>query len=81
MTALRPQWAWELTGARGEVLDRPLSPVFPTRFDAEEWLGLQWRALRDQGVHGAGLRNDGAAVPPVHDLTGVPEQMTWSARA
>ncbi|QZN87112.1 hypothetical protein K5O09_08420 [Cellulomonas sp. C5510] len=77
MTAVRPQWVWELTGARGELLDRPLSPVFATRSDAEEWLGLQWRALRDQGVHRAGLRNDGTAVPPVHDLTVVPDQVTW----
>jgi len=81
VTTLRAQWVWELTGARGEVLDRPLSPVFPTRFDAEEWLGTQWRALREQGVHGAGLRHDGAAAPPVHDLAVVPEHVTWTPRA
>ncbi len=77
---LRPQWVWEYTGDRGQVLDRPLSPVFGTRFDAEEWFGAQWRALRDQGVRAAGLRHDGVAVAPRHDLTAVPEQVTWAPR-
>ena len=77
---LRPQWEWQLTGADGVVLDRPPSPAFTARVDAEEWLGLQWRALRDQGVRAVGLRHDGVAVPPVHDLTAVPEQMTVRPR-
>lgn|GEM_PF-884952 len=81
MTALRPQWAWELAGAGGAVLDRPLSPVFATRFDAEEWLGMHWRTLRDQGVRTAVLRNDGTTVPPVHDLATVPEHVTVRPRA
>jgi hypothetical protein len=76
---LHPQWAWELAGPDGP-LDRPLSPVFTTRYDAEEWLGAQWRALRDQGVRTALLRNDGTAVPPAHDLTAVPAQMTVRPR-
>lgn len=74
--ALRPQWVWEFASGSGRVLDRPLSPVFTTRFDAEEWLGLQWRVLRDQGVVRAGLRHDGAPVPPEYDLTVVPDQVT-----
>jgi hypothetical protein len=76
---LHPQWAWELSGDSG-VLDRPLSPVFTTRYDAEEWLGAQWRVLRDQGVRTVLLRNDGSAVPPAYDLTAVPEQMTVRPR-
>jgi hypothetical protein len=79
VTVLHPQWAWEFAGAVG-VLDRPLSPVFTTRYDAEEWLGAQWRVLRDQGVRTAVLRNDGATVPPAYDLTVVPEQMTVRPR-
>lgn len=80
MTALHPHWAWELAGASGEVLDRPLSPVFGTRYDAEEWLGAHWRTLRDQGAASVVLRNDGAAVPPRYDLGAVPEQMTVRPR-
>jgi hypothetical protein len=80
VTALHPQWAWELAGASGEVLDRPLSPVFGTRYDAEEWLGAHWRTLRDQGARTAVLRNDGALVPPAYDLGAVPEQMTARPR-
>ncbi len=63
---MRPQWQWDLTGPDGAALDRPLSPVFSTRFDAEEWLGAQWRTLRDQGVGGALLRHEGLAVPPAY---------------
>lgn len=77
---LRPRWAWELTGADGAVLDRPLSPVFPTRYDAEEWLGAHWRTLRDQGVRSVVLRDDGTAVAPAYDLTTVPETMTVRPR-
>lgn len=76
MTVVHPQWAWEYTDREGRVLDRPVSPVFTARFDAEEWLGSQWRPLRDQGVVGAVLRHDGRTVPPAYDLAAVPEQMT-----
>lgn len=78
--ALHPQWVWELAGASGEVLDRPLSPVFGTRFDAEEWLGAHWRTLRDQGVRTVVLRNDGVLVRPAYDLVAVPEQVTVRPR-
>lgn len=78
---LQPHWAWEFVAADGTVLDRPVSPVFTTRYDAEEWLGAQWRALRDQGVRTAALRHDGAPVAPVHDLAVVPEQVSGAPRA
>ncbi|HEY0216081.1 MAG TPA: hypothetical protein VGC57_06800 [Cellulomonas sp.] len=68
MTAVRPQWEWELAGPDGGVLDRPLSPAFTTRYDAEEWLGAQWRTLRDQGAATAVLRNEGRLVPPAYPL-------------
>ncbi|MDO8120356.1 hypothetical protein Q6346_03395 [Isoptericola sp. b490] len=41
----RAQWRWEFVGARGRALDRPVSPVFTNRFDAEQWLGEHWRSL------------------------------------
>ncbi len=65
---LRPQWVWQFTDVDGSVRDRPLSPVFTTRFDAEEWLGTQWRAFADQGVRNAQLLDDGRPVVPVLDL-------------
>lgn len=79
MTDLRPSWTWQFTDAAGHELDRPASPSFTERFDAEEWLGVHWRALRDQGAAGAMLRHAGSAVAPVHDLTAVPERMTFRA--
>lgn len=81
MTTLRPQWAWELAARSGRVLDHPLSPVFTTRFDAEEWLGLHWRTLRDQGAHIALLRHDGASVPPAHTLASIPDAVTYPAHS
>ena len=47
---MRPRWEWRLEDESGAVLDRPTSPVFDARYDAEEWLGDHWRVLADQGV-------------------------------
>ena len=65
MTAARPAWEWELLDRADAVLDRPLSPAFSTRFDAEEWLGLHWRQLAEQGVAAVRLASYGqpAAAP------------------
>ncbi|AEI11923.1 hypothetical protein [Cellulomonas gilvus] len=61
--ALRPQWEWRLADPAGPV-QRPVSPVFANRYDAEQWLGEHWRALAGQGVTSAQLLNEGAAVGP-----------------
>ena len=61
---MRPQWQWCLQNAAGRVLDRPTSPVFDARYDAEEWLGDHWRALSAQGVGTAVLLNEDTPVPP-----------------
>jgi hypothetical protein len=58
----RAAWAWELRGAAGEVLDRPVSPTFTSRFDAEAWLGEHWRDLAAQSVADARLLHLGAQV-------------------
>ena len=68
MNAVRPRWQWSLTAEDGTVLDRPGSPVFLARFEAEQWLGEHWRALAGQGVRRALLQHDGADVPPAVDL-------------
>jgi hypothetical protein len=57
--AVRPQWEWQLDGPDGVVLDRPVSPVFTSQFDAESWLGEHWRSLAAAGVEAARLLNDG----------------------
>lgn len=67
---MRPRWEWRLVDATGEVVDRPTSPVFEARYDAEEWLGDHWRALGAQNVRSALLLNEGQPVPPA---IGIPE--------
>ena len=61
----RPQWAWEFLEADGTRLDRPVSPAFTSRFDAESWLGEHWRRLVEDGVGAARLlhQGHGAAAP------------------
>ena len=45
-------WHWRLEGGNGE----PVSPAgiasdtFPTRSDAESWVGESWRELLEAGV-------------------------------
>lgn len=53
---LRPQWEWRFESADGPV-ERPVSPVFGNRYDAEQWLGEHWRGLAAQGVVTAQLRH------------------------
>ncbi len=65
---LRPQWEWLFADADGSVLDRPVSGVFTTRFDAEEWLGAHWRAFAEQGVATTQLLDAGTPLLPVLDL-------------
>lgn len=58
----RPAWDWDLLGAHENVLDRPVSPAFTSRFDAEAWLGEAWRQLATQGVVAARLAHFGEPV-------------------
>lgn len=58
----RAQWEWVFSGAVGERLDRPLSPAFTSRYDAEAWLGEHWRRLADEHVAHAQLWSDDAPV-------------------
>ena len=56
---IRAQWEWVLEDAGGQQLDRPISPVFGNQFDAEQWLGENWRDLAGQNAAVARLRHDG----------------------
>ncbi len=58
----RVQWEWLFLDAQDAELDRPLSPAFTNRFDAEAWLGEHWRHLATQGVAAAQLLQQGAPV-------------------
>ena len=60
----RSQWTWVFQDAEDCVMDRPLSPTFTSRFDAEAWLGEHWRHLAEQGVGAARLTDRGRAVAP-----------------
>ena len=51
----RAQWGWQLLAADTTVVDRPLSPTFTSRFDAEAWLGEHWRRLAADRVAAAQL--------------------------
>ncbi len=61
---MRPRWQWRMSDESGAGLDRPASPVFEARYDAEEWLGEHWRSLASQGVRGAQLLQEGEPVGP-----------------
>jgi len=56
---MRPQWEWALDDAEGNRLERPVSPVFGNQYDAETWLGENWRELARQDVVTARLLHDG----------------------
>ncbi|GAA3820105.1 hypothetical protein [Cellulomonas soli] len=68
---LRPQWEWRLEDGSGRVLGRPVSPVFTTQFDAEQWLGEQWRTLAGQGVQLARLVHEGVQAAPTVPIPGI----------
>ena len=68
MSLVRPRWQWRLEDAGGLPVDRPGSPVFLARFEAEQWLGEHWRALAGQGVRRAVLQNDGTELSPAVEL-------------
>ena len=61
-------WAWEPLDGVDQMLDRPPSPTFSNRFDAESWLGESWRQLAEQGVVAARLTYNGQAVAPAIPL-------------
>jgi len=68
VTAARSRWQWRFEAADGATVERPGSPVFLARFEAEEWLGEHWRALAGQGVRRAVLRNDDIDLRPGIEL-------------
>lgn len=66
---IRPRWVWQMVDAGGTVLDEPLSPVFTTQYDAEQWLGELWRDLAEEGVAEARILHDGVQAAPAVRLS------------
>ena len=62
---IRVQWEWAFDDAEGQLLAQPVSPVFANQYDAEQWLGENWRDLARQDATVARLIHDGtqAAAP------------------
>lgn len=57
-------WSWRYETAEGTVLaGEPLpDELFPSRGDAESWLGEQWRELHGAGAEKVTLMEDGTSV-------------------
>jgi hypothetical protein len=53
-------FSWVLHDAAGNELRR--TDGFDSRGAAEEWLGREWRALREEGAESVRLLEDGAEV-------------------
>jgi len=53
-------WWWQCLSGGG-VVDRPVQE-FPTRGDAESWLGEEWADLADEGVDAVILFEGGREV-------------------
>ncbi|MBL0886613.1 hypothetical protein [Myceligenerans indicum] len=65
---IRPRWEWALHDDGGVRLGEPVTPVFTSQFDAEQWLGEHWRSLAGSGAASARLHHDGAPVGSQLDL-------------
>lgn len=66
--AARPLWTWEMLDAAHAPLERPLSPTFTNRFDAESWVGEHWRELVRDGVRAVRLCHQGVPAAPLLPL-------------
>ena len=58
-------WTWRYENADGSPVSPPEAPSgesFPTRSDAETWLGENWRELLSAGVEQVSLLEDGQQV-------------------
>lgn len=67
MSTVRQAWTWRLLDGDGRLASEA-NPGAPSRFDAEAWLGANWRRLEGEGVAQAVLLRDGDAVGVAADL-------------
>jgi hypothetical protein len=52
-------WTWRYEDSTGAVLPQPATEAFPSKADAESWLGETWRSLLEAGVEQVSLLEDG----------------------
>jgi hypothetical protein len=52
-------WTWRYEDAAGVPLTGPREETFPSKADAESWLGESWRDLLDAGVQQVTLVENG----------------------
>lgn len=55
-------WTWQLETADGTVVGSRESVAFPSRGDAESWIGEEYQDLADEGVDQVRLFEDGREV-------------------
>jgi hypothetical protein len=56
-------WTWSYEDATGaDVQPEGAGEGFPTQAEAEDWVGVTWRELREQGVQAVTLHEDGRKV-------------------
>jgi len=59
-------FTWRFEAADGTPVSAREDPgTFPSRADAETWVGESWRSLLDQGVEQVSLLDDGEVVYPM----------------
>jgi hypothetical protein len=52
-------WTWTFTGTEGEVVvPAEAAEGFLTQAEAEDWIGVTWRELRESGVSSVTLYED-----------------------
>lgn len=56
-------WTWTYEDAAGErVVPETAAEGFPTQAEAEDWIGVTWRDLREEGVKAVTLHEDDRVV-------------------
>jgi hypothetical protein len=56
-------WTWTYTGADGEqVVPADAAEGFLSQAEAEDWIGVTWRELREGGVSSVTLHEDDRVV-------------------
>lgn len=56
-------WTWTYAGAEGEELTPDLATEgFLSQAEAEDWIGVTWRELREAGVSSVTLHEDDRVV-------------------
>lgn len=56
-------WTWTYTGADGQqVVPEDAAEGFLSQAEAEDWIGVSWRELRESGVSSVTLHEDDRVV-------------------